>query len=114
MSARRPTGPPPRPGGARCGHAAPGAAPRATMPEPRGLVLARSQSARALARDQAPVRVLVPHYAMSGGTLIALAADEVIMDPNAVLGPVDPQLGEYPAASVLAVLEAKPREDIED
>ena len=81
---------------------------------PGGLVLATSQIAHALARHRAPVRVLVPHYAMSGGTLIALAADEVIMDPNAVLGPVDPQLGEYPAASVLAVLEAKPREDIED
>jgi ClpP class serine protease len=26
-----------------------------------------------------------------------LAADAVIMDENAVLGPVDPLLGEYPA-----------------
>jgi len=66
------------------------------------LVLAASQIAHALSRHQAPVRVLVPHYAMSGGTLIALSADEIIMDPNAVLGPVDPQLSEYPAASVLA------------
>jgi ClpP class serine protease len=41
---------------------------------------------------------------MSGGTLIALAADEVMMDENAVLGPVDPQLGEYPAASLLAAV----------
>lgn len=81
---------------------------------PGGLVLATSQIAHALARHQAPVRVIVPHYAMSGGTLIALAADEIVMDPNAVLGPVDPQLGEYPAASVLAVLETKPRENIED
>lgn len=31
---------------------------------------------------------------MSGGTLIALAADEIVMDENAVLGPVDPQLGQ--------------------
>lgn len=81
---------------------------------PGGLVLAASQIAHALARHPAPVRVLVPHYAMSGGTLISLAADEIIMDPNAVLGPVDPQLSEYPAASVLAVLEAKPLANIED
>jgi ClpP class serine protease len=51
---------------------------------------------------------------MSGGTLIALSADEIIMDPNAVLGPVDPQLSEYPAASVLSVLEEKPPANIDD
>jgi ClpP class serine protease len=58
--------------------------------------------------------VFVPHYAMSGGTLIALAADEIVMDGNAVLGPVDPQLGQSPAASVLAVLERKKPEDMDD
>jgi ClpP class serine protease len=51
---------------------------------------------------------------MSGGTLIALAADEIVMDPNAVLGPVDPQLGQYPAASILRVLEQKPMAEIDD
>jgi len=56
----------------------------------------------------------VPHYAMSGGTMIALAADEVVMDDNAVLGPVDPQVGNYPAVSVLKVLEDKPAKDIDD
>jgi len=74
---------------------------------PGGLVLASVQIARALKRHPARTRVVVPHYAMSGGTLIALAADEIIMDPNAVLGPVDPQLGSYPAASVLKVLSQK-------
>jgi ClpP class serine protease len=59
---------------------------------PGGLALASTQIANALVRHKGPVRVIVPHYAMSGGTLIALAADEIIMDPNAVLGPVDPQL----------------------
>lgn len=71
---------------------------------PGGLVLAAGQIAHALAQHPGKVTVFVPHYAMSGGTLIALAADEVIMDENAVLGPVDPQLGEYPAASILAAL----------
>jgi len=51
---------------------------------------------------------------MSGGTLIALAADEIVMDHNAVLGPVDPQVGQSPAASVLTVLERKEAKDIDD
>jgi len=62
--------------------------------------------------------VIVPHYAMSGGTFIALAADEIIMDPYAVLGPVDPQFIEgnqaYPAVSVLKVLETKKIDEVED
>ena len=58
--------------------------------------------------------VFVPHYAMSGGTLIALAADEIVMAENAVLGPVDPQLGQSPAASILKVMERKPIARIDD
>lgn len=81
---------------------------------PGGLVLAAGQIAHALRRHRAKVTVFVPHYAMSGGTLIALAADEIVMDPNAVLGPVDPQLGQSPAASVLKVLDQKKPEDIDD
>lgn len=79
---------------------------------PGGLVLASEQIAEALKKHRARVRVMVPHYAMSGGTLIALAADEIILDPNAVLGPVDPQIGEYPAASILrAVQQPNPNRD---
>ena len=77
---------------------------------PGGLVLASDQIAYALKRHPGRVTVIVPHYAMSGGTLVALAADEILMDPDAVLGPVDPQLGNplrgaWPAASILAALE---------
>ncbi len=81
---------------------------------PGGLVLATEQIARALIRHPAKVTVFVPHYAMSGGTMLALAADEIVMDANAVLGPVDPQLGNFPAASVLKVVEEKPIERIDD
>jgi ClpP class serine protease len=81
---------------------------------PGGLVLAAGQIAHALRRHRAKVTVFVPHYAMSGGTLIALAADEIVMDSNAVLGPVDPQIGQSPAASVLTVLDKKKPEDIDD
>uniref|UniRef100_B8HM64 Periplasmic serine protease n=1 Tax=Cyanothece sp. (strain PCC 7425 / ATCC 29141) TaxID=395961 RepID=B8HM64_CYAP4 len=81
---------------------------------PGGLVLATEQIARALIRHPAKVTVMVPHYAMSGGTMLALAADEIMMDANAVLGPVDPQLGNYPAASILKVVEDKPIGEIDD
>ncbi|MCC6443486.1 MAG: ATP-dependent Clp protease proteolytic subunit [Armatimonadetes bacterium] len=81
---------------------------------PGGLVLASEQIACALQRHKAKVTVFVPHYAMSGGTLIALASDEICMDPNAVLGPVDPQIGEYPAASILKAVRQKDRNEIDD
>ena len=81
---------------------------------PGGLVLASEQIAYALAKRKSKVTVFVPHYAMSGGTMIALAADEVVMDENAVLGPVDPQIGNFPAVSVLKVLADKPAKDIDD
>lgn len=81
---------------------------------PGGLVLASEQIAMALKKHKAKVTVFVPHYAMSGGTLIALAADEIVMDENAVLGPVDPQLGEYPAASILNAIDRKPVEEVDD
>ena len=81
---------------------------------PGGLVLAAEQIAHAIQRHPAKVTVFVPHYAMSGGTMIALAADEICMDENAVLGPVDPQVGQYPAASVLRVLATKDRNEIDD
>ncbi len=81
---------------------------------PGGLVLASEQIARALAERKGKVTVFVPHYAMSGGTLIALAADEIVMDPNAVLGPVDPQIGGLPAVSVAKVLEIKKPEQVSD
>jgi ClpP class serine protease len=81
---------------------------------PGGLALPAQQIAHALLNHPAQVRVFVPHYAMSGGTLLALAADSIVMDPNAVLGPVDPQLGDYPAASIVHLLEAKPTAEISD
>jgi ClpP class serine protease len=72
---------------------------------PGGLVLAARQIAAALADHDGKVTAVVPHYAMSGGTMIALAADEILIDTHAALGPIDPQLGQYPAASLVAVAE---------
>src|SRR5438045_4356529 len=81
---------------------------------PGGLVLAAMQIARAIRERKGKVTVFVPHYAMSGGTLIALAADEIVMCEHAVLGPVDTQLGEYPAASILKAAHQKPIADVDD
>lgn len=81
---------------------------------PGGLVLSTEQIALALVRHKGKVTVFVPHYAMSGGTLLCLAADEIVMDQNAVLGPVDPQLGEFPAVSILKVVKDKPISEVDD
>src|SRR5256886_2331777 len=81
---------------------------------PGGLVLAALQIARAIRGHKAKVTVFVPHYAMSGGTLIALAADEIVMSSHAVLGPVDPQLGQFPAASLLKAVSRKPVAEVDD
>ena len=81
---------------------------------PGGLALAATKIARALARQRGKVTVFVPHYAMSGGTLIALAADEIVMSEHAVLGPADPQVGGAPAASILRAVERKPIAEVDD
>jgi ClpP class serine protease len=81
---------------------------------PGGLGLAALQIARAIGEHKAKVTVFVPHYAMSGGTLIALAADQIVMSKHAVLGPIDPQLGESPAVSLVKVVEQKPIAEIDD
>ncbi len=81
---------------------------------PGGLVLASLQIARAIHKHKGKVTVFVPHYAMSGGTLIALAATEIVMSEHAVLGPVDPQLGQFPAASLIKVVTQKPIAEIDD
>ncbi len=70
---------------------------------PGGLVLAASQIAQALRDHDGHTVAVVPHYAMSGGTLIALATDEIVLDRHSALGPVDPQLGQYAAASLVEV-----------
>ncbi|HVO95283.1 MAG TPA: ATP-dependent Clp protease proteolytic subunit [Terriglobales bacterium] len=81
---------------------------------PGGMVLAAMQIARAINAHPTKVTVHVPVYAMSGGTLIALAADEIVMDSFSVLGPIDPQLAGIPAASIVEVKAEKPIAEIND
>jgi ClpP class serine protease len=65
---------------------------------PGGIVLAAMQIARAVEAHKAKVTVYVPVYAMSGGTLIALAADEIVMGESSVLS-IRRLLGFRPRAS---------------
>lgn len=81
---------------------------------PGGLALPSLQIARALSKHPGTVTAFVPHYAMSGGTLIALAADQIVMCEHAVMGPIDPQIEDYPAASIIRAVERKEDKDIED
>ena len=85
---------------------------------PGGLQLASEQIALALSNHKAKVSIFIPHYSMSGGTLLSLGADEIYMDENAVIGPLDPQLGQfptvYPASSILKVVKKKKMDEIDD
>ncbi|MDX2157409.1 MAG: ATP-dependent Clp protease proteolytic subunit [Hyphomicrobiaceae bacterium] len=81
---------------------------------PGGLVLAAMQIARAIEAHPAKVTVYVPVYAMSGGTLMALAADEIVLGEFSVLGPIDPQIAGLPAASIVKIRSLKPAADTFD
>ena len=58
-------------------------------------------------RDTAPTR----YPAIMVWVLIGINVVEIVMSEDAVLGPVDPQVGPYPAASVVKAVEAKPIAD---
>lgn len=81
---------------------------------PGGIVLAAMQIARAVEAHPAKVTVYVPIYAMSGGTLIALAAGEIVLGEFSVLGPIDPQILGLPAASIVRARDAKSVEQVFD
>lgn len=79
---------------------------------PGGQLHSSIQIARALRRHPKNTKVIIPHYSMSGGTIIALAANEIVMDKDAVIGPIDPQIGDflrgtYPANSWIYAAETK-------
>jgi hypothetical protein len=49
-------------------------------------------------------RVVVPRFAKSAATLLAIGADEIHMGPLGQLGPIDPQIGGLPALGVSRAL----------
>ncbi len=81
---------------------------------PGGMVLAAHQIAEALLKHKGEVNIHIPYYAMSGGTYLALAATNIYMPKTANLGPINPQIGRFPAVSIKEVLEKKDPKDIDD
>ena len=69
---------------------------------PGGLVDAVEKFVSVLSLLKLSYRVVVPSFAKSGGTLIALTAKEILMGVNSELGPVDPQITTADYASVSA------------
>lgn len=47
------------------------------------------------------IRVIVPQMAMSAGTMLACASNEIIMGKHSCLGPIDPQYGGIPAYNII-------------
>jgi len=52
------------------------------------------------------LEVIVPAYAMSGGTMISLASDRIVMGKPSQLGPIDPQMGGRSAQAIVDQFEA--------
>lgn len=50
------------------------------------------------------IRVIVPHSAMSAGTMIACSAKEIILGKHSNLGPIDPQISNMPAHEFINLL----------
>lgn len=51
------------------------------------------------------IRVIVPHMAMSAGTMICCASKEIIMGYHSSLGPIDPQFSGIPAYNIKSEFE---------
>lgn len=55
------------------------------------------------------IRAFIPQLAMSAGTMIALSCKEILMGRQSSLGPIDPQLGPFPANVVIKDFEEAQR-----
>jgi len=56
------------------------------------------------------IAFILPNMSMSAGTILAMSGDDIIMGPNAYIGPIDPQVpnkeGSFvPAQAILALIE---------
>ena len=78
---------------------------------PGGMSSAVTALFLALIGHKGRITVYIPHYCFSGGTVLALAADEIVMSRHAILGPVDPQLiiqkqqKVYAASDIISICE---------
>jgi len=70
---------------------------------PGGLTEAVESIVDQLRRKFSDIRFMVPNFAKSAATMMVMVGDEILMDPDAELGPIDPQMhtifGTHPAQS---------------
>lgn len=60
------------------------------------------------------IRIIVPHMAMSAGTLLSCIGKEIVMGRHSSLGPFDPQLSGVSAYEVLQQIETAKQEIIDN
>lgn len=60
------------------------------------------------------IRVIVPHLAMSAGTMIACASKEILMGKQSSLGPIDPQYKNVPTQGVIKEFKKAFKEVLRD
>ena len=60
------------------------------------------------------IRIIIPHIAMSCGTMIACSGKEIIMGKHSNLGPIDPQFSSISADGVIEEFERAKREVKDD
>lgn len=60
------------------------------------------------------IRVIVPHMAMSAGTMLACSCKEIIMGKHSSLGPIDPQFGGLPAIDIISEFDKAHQEIAEN
>jgi len=60
-----------------------------------GDVFASIRISELLRNHNGEIRAIIPHYSMSGGSLLALSCDKILMQKNACLGPIDAQVGDF-------------------
>jgi len=68
---------------------------------PGGLVSSSYKVARALRKNFKEIVVFVPHIAASGGTLISLIGNKIVMGMMSQLTPLDPQTGDGSALNIV-------------
>lgn len=56
------------------------------------------------------IRAIVPQMAMSAGTMIALACNQIVLGKHSSIGPIDPQIGGRPAHAILEEFETARRD----
>src|SRR5262249_8139611 len=89
---------------------------------PGGYAISAKQIATALKAHPGRKTVLVPYFAMTVVPIMALAADQILMAPRAVLGPIDSQYvvisppfaGYFSSRALLWLYQTKPKAFIYD